>query len=128
MFIFFNNPIVKKFLLGLVVFCIIAFAYVFHTQKTNMYIENIKQIELIHQEELRKINSVINEERLQREVNIAKLQSDLDDARTKYKESVDLLDKKKKVTTTALVQKYYGDPMGMATKISEITGFKVVMP
>jgi hypothetical protein len=127
-FIFFNNPIVKKFLLGAVVFCIIAFAYVFHTQKTNMYIENIKQIELIHQEELRKINAVINEERLQREVNIAKLQSDLDDARTKYKESVDLLDKKKKVTTTALVQKYFGDPMGMATKISEITGFKVVMP
>jgi len=93
-----------------------------------MYIENIKQIELIHQEELRKINAVINEERLQREVNIAKLQSDLDDARTKYKESVDLLDKKKKVTTTALVQKYSGDPMGMATKISEITGFKVVIP
>lgn len=128
MFIFFNNPIVKKVLLGLVVFCIIAFAYVFHTQKTNMYIENIKQLELFHQEELRKINSAINEERQQHEINVAKLQSDLLDVRTKYKDSIDILDKKKKINTASLVQKYSGDSMGMATKISEITGFKVVMP
>ena len=127
MFIF-NNPIVKKVLLGLVVFCIIAIAYVFHTQKTNMYIENIKQLELFHQEELRKINSAINEERQQHEINVAKLQSDLLDVRTKYKDSLDILDKKKKINTAGLVQKYSGDSMGMATKISEITGFKVVMP
>lgn len=127
MFIF-NNPIVKKVLLGLVVFCIIAYAYVFHTQKTNMYIENIKQLEILRQEELRKINSAINEERQQHEINVAKLQSDLLDVRTKYKDSLDILDKKKKINTVGLVQKYSGDSMGMATKISEITGFKVVMP
>lgn len=128
MFIFFNNPIVKKCLLGLIVIAMIAITYIFHTRTTSQYIERIKQIEYIHQEELRKINSALDKERKQHEVNIIKLQAELLETSKKYKESLEILGKKKAVNTNTLIQKYSGDTTGMAKRIAHITGFNVVMP
>ena len=93
---FFSNPTVKKILLGLTLVCLVIALYAFYEQKTNMYLENMKQIQQIHDEEIRKINSAYDEERRQHEINMNKLQLELDAAKTKYKEDTAALDKKKK--------------------------------
>lgn len=123
-----SNPTVKKVLLWIFSVLLVVGFIIFHVRETNSYIENMKQMQQIHDEELKKINSAYDEERKQHEVNVAKLQSDLDDARSRYKEASEALDKKKKVEVKSLVDKYGDDPAGMAKRISQVTGFKVVMP
>ena len=125
---FFSNPTVKKVLLGLTLGCLAVAFYVFYEQKTNMYLENVKQIQQIHDEEIRKINTAYDEERRQHEINMSKLQLELDAAKTKYKEDTAALDKKKKSSEKSIATKYADDPSGMATRISKVTGFRIVLP
>lgn len=79
-------------------------------------------------EEMLKVIAAQREERAQHEANIKQLQDTLTAVQQQYDEAKLALEAKKKAAVTQIVTKYADDPEGLAKKLSEVTGFKVVMP
>lgn len=120
------SPNIKRAILFILALSVVGGFFVFYRQQSNMYIENVKRIQQLHEEEIRKINSAYEDERKQHEINIGKLQAELNDVKSKYDAATQVLNTKKKIETRKIVAKYSDDPVGLATKVSEVTGFKVV--
>jgi predicted nuclease with TOPRIM domain len=81
------------------------------------YEERINQIEIARKEERRQNDEAL----LQLKKKLADVQKQYDDAKVE-------LEKKKKEEIKDLVEKYADDPEELAKKLSEVTGFKIILP
>lgn len=80
------------------------------------------------EEEMNGVLEAHRAERAEHEANIKKLQDSLSSVQQQYDEAKLALEAKKKDTITKIVVKYADDPTGLAQKVGEVTGFKVVSP
>ncbi len=119
---------VKKYwsLAALVVGGVVA-AFVFQ-QRGVSFADKLKKINVDHDEELRKINVAREEERLQHLVNEEKLKDALEEIQSHYDAAKKDLDSKKKKEIESIVKQFSNDPDMLARKLSDATGFKVLLP
>lgn len=92
------------------------------------FMDQIEAIKKAHEEELRKIESAREEERKKNKEALEKLQRRLDEIKRQYEEAKIELDRKKKKEIEDLMSKHGDDPQVLAEKLSEVTGFKVILP
>ena len=90
--------------------------------------ERLNQMQLIHDEELKKVRDIYTEERREHEENLKKLQAALEDVEKKHDEDIKALDEKKSKTVKKLVETYKDDAKGMTEQVSKATGFPVYVP
>ena len=91
-------------------------------------VSRLQKQQAIHDEELKKVNAVVEAERRQHEENVKKLNSELAAIRQKYDEQIRSLEQRKADQVSGLVKQFNSDPVGMARRLSQLTGFKLVIP
>jgi flagellar biosynthesis/type III secretory pathway M-ring protein FliF/YscJ len=110
----------------LIVGAIIAF-FLFRKQGIDLA-TNLQKARDSHDEEIKKINEAREEERRQHELNVKKLQESLDVVQKHYDDAKKDLDSKKKKEIEELVRQFKDDPEALAKKLSEATGFSIILP
>jgi len=88
----------------------------------------IKEIQVIHDAEMKKILEAQDQERKQHEKNLKKLQEDLDASLIRHEEKLKELERVKEETSKKLLEKYKGDPTGLSSELGRITGIPVLIP
>ena len=119
---------VKKYWsLAALVVGVIAAVFVFRKREIS-FADEFKKINDVHNEELKKIQDARDEEKRQHAENERKLQEALDAVQKHYDDAKKDLDSKKKKEVEDLVKQYKDDPDTLAKKLSEATGFTVILP
>ncbi len=108
-------------------FAFIAGAFLFKKQQTS-YADQIKAINDAHALELQQINAARAQEEVQHQADLKKLNDTLAVVQAQYDAAQKQLDDQKKAEVAALVKQYGNDPNALAQKLSESTGFKIILP
>lgn len=88
----------------------------------------LEKIQKAHQDEIDAINAA-NEQRSQAtQQNLKKMQERLDAVEKQYAEAQQELDEQKKAEITDILAKDGHDPEALAKKLSEATGFRIILP
>ena len=103
-------------------------AVVIFRQREISFADEYKKIKDVHDEELKRIQDVRAKEQRQHEANIKQLQDTLEAVQKHYDDAKKDLDTKKKKEIEELVKQYKDDPDTLAKKLSEVTGFTVILP
>ncbi len=90
--------------------------------------DDVKTIRDSYDKQIDKINNVRQVERDKQDELSEKLQSDLSVVEKQYEQQKKNLDEKKKDEIKTILQQHQDDPVELAKKLSEVTGFKVIMP
>lgn len=106
---------------------VIVGAFLLRSRDTQ-FIDDVRKIKEAHDSEIKKIEAAREEERKQNEANLARLKSTLAEVEKQYKQQQQQLDNKKKKEIEVIVKDYGDDPIELAKKISEVTGFTVILP
>jgi len=119
---------IKKYwgIIALVVGAIIGI--LFFRQRQTSFGEQLKQIQDNHSAEIAAIKKAKNEEIAKHKANEAQLQKLLKSIEKQYVAQQQQLDAKKRAEVVQIVKKYGDDPVALANRLSESTGFKVILP
>jgi hypothetical protein len=119
---------VKKYwkILALIVGAIVGFV-LFQKQKTS-FADDLKAINDAHDAEMKAIEAARAEEARKNAENSARLEAALVAVQKQYDEQKRALDAKKKAEIEQIVKDYGDDPNALAKKLSEVTGFVIVLP
>lgn len=109
------------------VFLVIALVIFGARQKIDLAAK-LREIQDAHDEELKQIEAARIEERRKNEENVKRLQAALEAVQQKYDEQRKQLDAKKKTEVETIVKKYGDNPEELAKKLSEVTGFQIILP
>lgn len=109
------------------VLLVIALAIFGARQKIDL-VAKLREIQDAHDEELKQIEAARTEERRKNEENVKRLQAALEAVQQKYDEQRKQLDAKKKTEVETIVKKYGDNPEELAKKLSEVTGFQIILP
>ena len=90
--------------------------------------EDTKTIRDSYDKQIDQINNVRQIERDKQHGLSEKLQTDLSMVEKQYEQQKKNLDEKKKEEIKTILQQHQDDPKGLVKKLSEVTGFKVIMP
>lgn len=112
---------------GLIILTVIGVIMMRHGM-IEAFAEQLKSIQDSHDEELKKLAAIRAEEEKQHKQNIEKLQSTLALVQKQYDEARKELDAKKKSEIEKIIKKYKDDPKALADRLSESTGFQVILP
>jgi len=96
--------------------------------QSGTFADQLKQVQTIHAEEVNKIEAARVAEQQQHAANVKQLQDNLDASQRRYDESLKDLDAAKKAQAAAIIKQYGNDPVALAQKLSEVTGFRVINP
>ena len=113
--------------IALLVVGVIAGMFFFRKEQTG-FADNLAKLKAAHDEELRAIEDARLRERQEHEANLKRLETTLAAVQVHYDEAKRELDTKKKKEIEAIVDQYSDDPVALAKKLSEATGFVVVLP
>lgn len=97
-------------------------------RKTTTYELQIDDLRNSHKKQIEDINNARDAERKQYEENERRYQEALKAIQKKYDDAKKDLDDKKKSDIKEIVDKYGKRPDVLAQKLSEVTGFKIVLP
>lgn len=103
-------------------------AVIVFRQREVSFADEYQKIKAVHDEELKQIQDARAEEQRQHQANVKKLQDTLDAVQKHYDEAKKDLDTKKKKEIEELVKQYKDDPGALAKKLSESTGFTIILP
>jgi seryl-tRNA synthetase len=103
-------------------------AIVLFRQQRSTFVEDVKKLQDAHDEEIKKINAARDEERRIAVENQKKLTKALELVQAQYDDAKKELDEKKKKEIEQLVKEYGNKPDELAKRLSEATGFVIVMP
>jgi len=92
------------------------------------FVERVKEMQAIHDEEMKKILEAQSAERERHEQNLRQLQQELTTAMVKHEEKLKELEKQKEAESKRLFEKYKDDPVGLAQEVSRITNIPVYTP
>lgn len=102
--------------------------YVLFRGQNISFAEDFKKIQQTHEDELKKIDEARVEERLKSEQNFVRLKGALKVVEDEYAKQRVELDSKKKKEIKQIVEEAGDDPAALAVKLSEATGFIIIMP
>lgn len=88
--------------------------------------EKLREMQDIHDAELRKILSSQAEERKRHEENLKKLQEDLSNSLLKHEEKLKEIENIRAEESKKLLQKYKEDPAGLSLEMSKALGIPVL--
>ena len=112
----------------LFMFILGAFVYVvLYRKQKETFVDDLKKLQDAHEEELRKINKAREDERSKLEENEKRLRAALDAVQKQYDDARKELDERKKKEIESLVSQYGDKPDELAKKLSEVTGFDIVL-
>lgn len=97
-------------------------------QRSTSFVDDYNKLQEAHQKELDQIQKACDQEREQLEANQQKLQQALDVIQKQYAEQQKELDSKKQSEIEQIVKEHGDDPAALAQKLSEATGFTVILP
>lgn len=119
---------IKKYwqLIALVVGVVVSVFFL--KRREQSFADDYKKINEIHSEEIKRIQEAREKERLQLVENQRKLEATLAEIKKKYDEEDRQLDNKKKSEIEKLVKEHSDDPDVLADKLSQATGFRVILP
>lgn len=103
------------------------FGYFQFKKSVTTNVEQLHKLQSIHESELKKINEAHDEERKAHEANIASLQQDLMTAQKQYSDAIAALEVNKQKKIDKLIGDLGDNPVALAKKISEVTGFKLII-
>ena len=105
-----------------------AFVYVilYRKQKSD-FVSDIKKLQDAHDEQIDKINKAHEDERKRLHENELRLKAALDAVQRQYDDAKKELDAKKKKEIEELVSQFGDKPDELAKRLSEVTGFEIVM-
>lgn len=119
---------VKKYWSYAALLLAVIFGYLLFKKEQIDFADALKKIQEAHEEEIRKIQEAREEERRQHEANLKRLQDTLDAVQKQYDDAKKDLDTKKKKEIEDLVKQFGDNPDELAKKLSEATGFVIVLP
>lgn len=103
-------------------------AAIFFAGREVSFADDYKRIKEVHDEELKQIEEARAEERRKNAENAARLQKALAAVQKEYDSQREQLDNKKKKEIKKIVDEYGDDPVALAQRLSEATGFTVILP
>ena len=92
------------------------------------FTDKLKKIQDAHDKEIKKIEEARIQEKREHEENLKKLQNTLGVIQKQYDNAKKDLDASKKKEIENIVKKYQNDPNALAKRLSDATGFAVVLP
>lgn len=101
--------------------------YLLFRKREQGFAEKLKEIQDIHRQELKEIDKVRAEEKALYEANERRLRQALETVQLEYEKAKQELSNAKKKEVTKIVKDIGNDPMALAQKLSEATGFKIVL-
>jgi Tfp pilus assembly protein PilO len=119
---------VKTYWKYIVLVLIIIAAVIFGSKQRIDWMSKLKEIQDAHDAEIKAIEEARAEERRRNEENLKRLQDALEAVQKKYDEQKKQLDSKKKAEVEQIVKEYGDNPEELAKKLSEATGFQIIMP
>lgn len=99
-----------------------------YQKKVEYYDNTIQILQSEHEKEINEIKNAREEERKRYEENEKKYQEKLELIEKEYEDAKTKLDEKKQEREKEIIKKYGSKPDKLAEKLSEITGFKIIMP
>lgn len=90
--------------------------------------QQLQSTRTAYEERINQIENARKEERRQNDEALSQLKKKLVDVQKQYDDAKVELEKKKKEEIKDLVEKYADDPEELAKKLSEVTGFKIILP
>lgn len=90
--------------------------------------KTLDDIQKAHEEELKKIREADEERRKATQENIKKMQERLAAVEKQYEDAQEDLDEAKKAEIKRILEKDADDPEALAKKLSETTGFRIILP
>lgn len=119
---------VKKYWSYAALVLAVVFGYfLFHKEQID-FADQLKKIQDAHDAELKQIQAARDAEEKQHQENEKKLQAALDAVQKQYDDAKKDLDDKKKKEIEDLVKQYGDNPDVLAQKLSEATGFTIILP
>jgi hypothetical protein len=97
-------------------------------RRDQSFAERLEKIQDDHKKEIQKINEIREKERRQHEENESRLKETLSLIQAEYDSSKKELDKKKKKQIQEIVKVHGNNPDELATQLSNVTGFKIILP
>lgn len=91
-------------------------------------LDQLKDIQEAHDKELKAIEAAREEEKKKNKQAFELLQKRLVEIQSLYDEAKLQLEKKKKKQIEDMMKKYADDPVELSKKLSDVTGFKVILP
>lgn len=116
----------KKYWQYITLFFVGIFAVIFFRKKNPMPDQNPTRES--RDNHLNKIDNIRHEERDKQDQADEKLKVGLDVVEKQYEQQKKELTDKKKEEIKSVLEKYKDDPVGLAKRLSDVTGFKIIMP
>ena len=122
------NFFVKKYwqLLLLIIGAIVGILLFKRTDDT--FTDKLKKIQAAHNKEIEQIEKIHEQEKKEHQENVKKLQNTLDSIQKQYDDAKKDLDENKKKEIEKIVKKYKNDPNALTKRLSDVTGFTVILP
>jgi hypothetical protein len=117
----------KNWQILLLVLALFFSIFLFRRRDQN-FAERLEKIQDDHKKEIQKINEIREKERRQHEENESRLKETLSLIQAEYDSSKKELDKKKKKQIQEIVKVHGNNPGELATQLSNVTGFKIILP
>lgn len=120
----------KKFWGWIVAACAAIFGalFFFKSREKDSESKALKDIIDAHDDEVKKISTAVEDEHAKLAENEKQYKEAMSAIQDQYTEANEKLDKKKKEQISQLVKDYKNNPKELAQKLSEVTGFKVILP
>jgi len=103
-------------------------AYTLFQRKNASLIDQLRVVRETHEEQLKKIEAARKEEREKNIKELELLKKRLEHVQQQYEDAKKDLDKKKKSEIENIIKKHSSDPSALAQKLSEATGFQIILP
>jgi len=88
----------------------------------------LQEIQHQHDDELQRIESARQEERKTHEADVKQLEATMVEVQKQYDTAKHILEDQKKAEIKEIVTLYSEDPILLSQKLSEVTGFKIILP
>jgi uncharacterized protein HemX len=88
----------------------------------------LQEIQHQHDDELQRIESARQEERKTHEADVKQLEATMVAVQKQYDTAKRILEDQKKAEIKEIVTQYSDDPVVLSQKLSEVTGFKIILP
>lgn len=96
--------------------------------RKNVFTDDLKESREEKDKLLNEIDNLRKGEREEQDQALKKLDDNLKNIQNQYDKEKKELDEKKKQEIKEILKTYENDPVGLAQKLSEATGFKIIIP
>jgi len=118
----------KKYWQTILLVVVSVYAYYAVTKSREGVAETLKKMQAAYDAEMSQVDAARLEERKQHEANVERLQAELEAEKKDYEEKKKEFEDKRRTEIGTIVQKYGSDPSALADKLSQVTGFQVIIP